>query len=128
MFGAAEEQAQFLVEDEERRAFAASRRLDDELLYEQRFAGSRRPQDQSAGAPLDAPTQERVEFFDAASQQFPTEAGLVLGRDQTGKDLDPAALDREIMVAAPERLPPVLDHPQPAALCPIVRRQFFKPD
>ena len=52
----------------------------------------------------------------------------MFGRDQTGKDLDPAALDREIMVAAPERLTPIFEHPQPATLRPVVRRQFLKPD
>ena len=52
----------------------------------------------------------------------------MLGRDQARKDRDAAGLDREIVVAAAERLAAILDDPQAPPLGAVVRRQLLQPD
>lgn len=47
---------------------------------------------------------------------------------QTGKDVNPASRNREVVIATPESLPAVLYDPQAAAFGAVIRRQFLQPD
>ena len=59
MPGPAEQQAKFLVEDEEAARSPRAAASNGELLHEQRFACAGRPQDQGAGPLLDAAAQQQ---------------------------------------------------------------------
>ena len=126
---AVEQQAQLLVEHEHRRVLAA---LDGR---ERRSCSASSdlpvpagPMEQRAGAALEAAAQQRVELGDAAADGVAGESRPVLGRDQPREHAHAAVLDHEIVVAAAERLPAELHHPQAPALGAVVRRQLLQPD
>ena len=85
--GALEQQAQFLVEDEHRGAFAALDRLDGEGQRQQRLAGAGRAQDERARSALDAAAEQRVELRQSCSEvSIALELALVLGRNEPRED------------------------------------------
>ena len=119
--GPVDQQAELLVEDEQRRLLAAFDGRDGELQREKGLAGPGRSHQQGARALLDAAAEQGVEFADAAREDVAREAGLVLAGDEARKHLDAAGRDDEVMEPAPEALAAVLDHAQAAALGAVVR-------
>ena len=96
------QRAAALVEGEERRVLAAPRGRDGVGQRHRRLADARRADQQGVGAALQAAAQQLVELGVAARRVVAGERGVMLGRHQARKDLQPAALDREIVKAAAE--------------------------
>ena len=126
--GALEQQAQFLVENEHRRAFAALDRLDREVQGQQRLAGTRRAEDERARSALDAAAQESIQFRRIAWHRNPAELALMLRRDQSREHGHATCFDGHVVIAAAEALAAILDHPQPTPVGTIIGSQLLEPD
>ena len=88
-----EQRRRALVEDEQRRTLPASGCRRGELGGQRRLAGSRRADDQRAGAFFEPAAEQRVQLRDVAGQ--PDAAGhlSMFGGDEAREDAQPAALD-----------------------------------
>src|SRR5690348_8903908 len=127
-FGARQQQAELLVEYEERRPVARGDRRRDVLQHEQRFADARRTDDQRARPGGQPAPGEIIEFRDAALDQIADKPGAVLGGDQTREQADAVRTDREVMVAAAKGLGPTFDDANPPPLAAIGPRQLIEMD
>ena len=112
---ARQQRVEALVEDEQRRALAARGRRRHELGGERRLAGPGRADDQRAGAPLEAAAEQRVQLGDAAGELLHRRRRAVLAGDQPRKDLEPAAPDDVVVIAAAEADAAELEHDAAAA-------------
>ena len=74
----------------------------DELRGQRRLAGARGADEERARALLDAAAQQPVQLGDAAGQLLRRSLLPMLGRDEPRKDLDAAAADDVVVVAAAE--------------------------
>ncbi len=106
--------ADAFVEDEQRRALAASGGGNGELHGHRGLAGAGRADKQGAGAFFDAAAEQVVECLQAAGNTGLGERHHMFGGDQAGVHLQAAAHYSVIVVAAAELLAAELDDDQPA--------------
>ena len=122
-FGASKQQAELLVEDEERDLLATPNRGLGELQHQQRLARPCGTQHQRTRPLVEATAKQRVQFGDAAGDGIGGEVGAVLRWDQARKHLHPTGADREIVIAAAIGLPAIFHHPKAPPLRAIVGRR-----
>ena len=88
---------------EDHRVLAALARGQYELRGERGLAGARRADQERARAPREPAAQQRVEVSDAAFDRPALGRAPMLGGDQSGKHLQSAVPDDEIMAALAKR-------------------------
>ncbi len=123
-----EQQAELLVEDEQRSLLAAPHGTGSELQRQQRLAGAGGSEEQSARPALQAAAQQQVEGPDAARLGGAGELGPMFGSDEPRKYAQPAGPDDEIVVAAAECSPPIFGDAQPPPLGAVAGGQLLEPD
>ena len=93
---------------------------------ERRFAAPGRPEEDRAGAVLQAPAQEGVQLLVVGLEQAALLAVVVLPRDEPREDVQAALLDDEVVVAAAVLLAPELRDAQPPPLGAVLGRELLK--
>lgn len=126
VFHALEEQAQFLIEDEQRGFFAPRHGGGGKHHRDQRLAGAGGAEDQAAGAGLDSAAHQGIHFANAAAQGLAHIAAAMLGRHQPREHMHAIAHDGEIVEAAAVLLAAVLHDPHATAFGAVIGRQFFQ--
>src|SRR5690606_29082484 len=104
-----------LVEREDGGPSAVLDRRERILDRERRLADARRTDQQSAGAPPQAPSKERVECRDAAGLRFSWEIRAVVGCNQARIYFQAPGSDHIVMIAAAEVHAAQLDDREPPA-------------
>ena len=122
-----EQQAKLLVENEQRRPFAACHGRSDVMQGQERLAGAGRADNERArsGSEAAAEQGDRIPVMPLANEHC-RKVGPMLGRHETRKHPNAAGCDTKIVVAAAELLAAALDHPQAPPLAAIDRRKLVE--
>ena len=128
VFHALEQQAQFLVENEQGGFFTPGHGGGCEDHGNEGFAGTGRTENQRAGAGFNPAAEQRVHFRDAAGQLLAQVAPAVFGGHQAWKHMHAVAHDGEVVKAATVFLAPVLHHPDTPPFGAVVGGQFLQAD